>query len=64
MNEAARTSDSEVVHLLKNHLGIVISYAELLLDATPADNPLHADLIIMRQAAQDALDLTGQLAAK
>jgi hypothetical protein len=64
MNEYERTTESEVVHQVKNHLGIVISYAELLLDSTPADDPLHADLIIIRQAARDALELMPHLIAK
>ena len=64
MNERDQTTESEVVHQLKNHLGIVISYSDLLIDSTPAADPLHADLIIIRQAARDALDLTTHLSAK
>jgi hypothetical protein len=64
MNEHDQTTESELVHQLKNHLGIVITYAELLIDSTPAEDPLHADLIIIRQAARDAIGLTAHLIAK
>jgi hypothetical protein len=64
MSEHEQTTESEVVHQLKNHLGIVISYAELVMDSTSADDPLQADLIIIRQAARDALGLTAHLIAK
>jgi hypothetical protein len=64
MKQRERTTESEVVHQLKNHLGIVISYAELLIDSTPVDDPVQADLIIIRQAARDALGLTPHLIDK
>jgi hypothetical protein len=64
MSEHEQTTESVVVHQLKNHLGIVISYAELVMDSTSADDPLQADLIIIRQAARDALGLTAHLIAK
>jgi hypothetical protein len=57
-------TEAEVVHQMKNHLGIVISYAELLIDSTPVEDPLRADLITIRQAARDAFGLISHLVAK
>ena len=49
---------------MKNLLGIVIGYANLLLDETPPDEPRRADLDEIRKAAEGALALLEKSAAQ
>jgi hypothetical protein len=48
-------TDRVFVHDMKNYLGIVVGYANLMLDEMPADDPLRADLDEIRKAANAAL---------
>jgi two-component system cell cycle sensor histidine kinase/response regulator CckA len=52
-----------IVHDLKNHLGIVIGYANLLLDEMPHDDPRRADIDEIRKAGENALAVVEQLRA-
>jgi signal transduction histidine kinase len=57
-------SDSRVfVHDMKNVLGIVIGYSNLLLDELPADDPHRADVDEIRKAGDAALELVDRWAA-
>ena len=48
-------SDRTFVHDMKNYLGIVIGYANLLLEDMPADDPRRADVDEIRRAGNAAL---------
>jgi hypothetical protein len=48
---------SEGVHLLKNHLGIILGFIDLVLDETPESDPRRHDLIEIKQAAVSAAAL-------
>jgi hypothetical protein len=43
------------VHDMKNYLGIVLGYANLLLDEMPADDPRRGDLDEIRKAGDAAI---------
>ena len=45
------------LHDLKNMLGIVIGYSDLLLDEMPTDDPRRPDVDQIRKAGEDALAL-------
>ena len=51
------TADRKFVHDMKNQIGIVIGYANLLLDEMPADDPRRGDLEEIRKAGETALSL-------
>ena len=49
--------DRKFVHDMKNMLGIVIGYSNLLLDDMPADDPRRADVDEIRKAGEAAVAL-------
>lgn len=49
--------DRKFVHDMKNMLGIVIGYANLLLDEIPAEDPKRTDIDEIRKAGENALAL-------
>ena len=49
--------DRKFVHDMKNMLGIVIGYANLLLNEIPADDPKRADVDEIRKAGESAIAL-------
>ena len=49
--------DHKFVHDMKNMLGIVIGYANLLLDDTPTGDAKRSDIDQIRKAAESALGL-------
>jgi signal transduction histidine kinase len=51
------TVDRKLVHDMKNMLGIVIGYSNLLLDEMPADDPRRGDVDEIRKAGEQALAL-------
>lgn len=51
------------VHDMKNMLGIVIGYSNLLLEETPADDARRADLEEIRKAGEAALALLQEWSA-
>lgn len=50
-------ADVKFVHDMKNLLGIVIGYSNLLLDEMPADDPRRGDLDEIRKAGEGAIVL-------
>ena len=50
-------ADRKFVHDMKNMLGIVIGYSNLLLDEMPADDPKRADVDEIRKAGENAVAL-------
>jgi signal transduction histidine kinase len=48
-------------HDLKNQLGVVLGFAELLMDGAPPDHPMRADLEEILTAARSAMALVEQL---
>jgi hypothetical protein len=56
--------DRSFVHDMKNYLGIVIGYANLLLDEMPADDPRRGDLDEIRKAGDAALSRLETLTAE
>lgn len=51
------TVDRRLVHDMKNMLGIIIGYSNLLLDEMPADDPRRGDVDEIRKAGEQALVL-------
>jgi signal transduction histidine kinase len=57
-------TDSRVfVHDMRNFLGIIIGYSNLLLEELPADDPHRADVDEIRKAGDAALALLDLRAA-
>lgn len=49
--------EPEILHQLKNHLGVVVGFAELMLAECPDDDPRRADLQHIAAAAAAAMAL-------
>jgi signal transduction histidine kinase len=49
--------EPELLHELKNHLSVVVGFAELLLDEFPDDDPRRADMEQIQTAAAAAMAL-------
>jgi hypothetical protein len=64
MTSSGQTSEDASVHRLKNHLAIIITFSELLLETAEPEDPRRSDLVMIRQAAQDAMQLVPALAAR
>jgi signal transduction histidine kinase len=47
----------DVEHALRNHLAIILGYAELLLQDAPADDPRREDVEEIMKAARSAHSL-------
>ena len=45
--------DAEAVHTLSNHLAVILGFVELVLTETTPDDPRHADLVEIREAAHE-----------
>lgn len=52
-----------VAHDFNNMLAVIAGHAEMALEQTAPDSPLHADLLEIQKAAQRSADLTRQLLA-
>ncbi len=52
-----------VAHDFNNMLAVISGHADLALEQTTPDGPLHADLLAIQKAAQRSADLTRQLLA-
>ena len=50
----------DVEHALRNHLAIILGYAELLLQDAAADDPRREDIEEIMKAAQAALNLVAK----
>lgn len=55
------TDDRETLHALKNHLAIVLGFAELLLQEAAEDDARRADLTEIERSARAAMELVHQL---
>jgi hypothetical protein len=64
MSSAGQRSEHASVHRLKNHLSIIITFCELLLETAESDDPRRGDVVMIRQAAQAAMAIVPTLAAK
>ena len=54
------TLDPDAIHLLSNHLAVIVGFVELMLaDAAPGD-PHFTDLVEIRAAAVAAANLIGK----
>jgi signal transduction histidine kinase len=51
------SADRKFVHDMKNLLGIIVGYSNLLLDEMPADDPKRLDLDEIRKAGDSAIAL-------
>ena len=51
------TLSSSDVHDLKNQLGIVLGFLELVIEDTPESDPRRADLLEIRRAARACHDI-------
>lgn len=57
------TEADEFEHSLRNHVAVIIGFAELLLADTPEDDPRHGDLREIQEAARAALALIDRMPA-
>jgi hypothetical protein len=51
-----RPSNRLLFHDLRNQLGIILGYCDLLLDATPPSDERHADIVEIKTAAEAAIN--------
>lgn len=49
--------DSAPLHQLKNHLAVVVGFADLLVDSCALDDPRRADLLQIQSAAVASMAL-------
>jgi len=52
--------EPEVIHLLSNHLTVIVGFVELMIADTPAEASNVNDLVEIRAAAMAAADLIGR----
>jgi signal transduction histidine kinase len=50
-------ADRKFVHDMKNLIGIIIGYSNLILDEMPPDDPKRSDLTEIRNAGESAIVL-------
>lgn len=53
----SRTLDSQTIHVLSNHLGVILGFVDLVLEDTPGDDRRRKDLLEIKQAAAAAVAL-------
>jgi hypothetical protein len=53
------TLDRASLHLLSNHLAVILGFVELMLADAPPDDPHRQDLVEVRAAVIDAANLIG-----
>ena len=53
----SRTLDSDTIHTLSNHLGVILGFVDLVLEETPEDDGRRRDLLEIKQAAAAAAAL-------
>ena len=63
MASATEFTEPDALHRLRNHLGIVLCFAELLAETLQADDPRRADVAAIHAAAKDALALLPQISS-
>jgi hypothetical protein len=55
--------EPELLHRLRNHLAVIVSYADLLLQEMPAEDPRRGDVVEIRNAGRAASDLLPKVLA-
>jgi hypothetical protein len=55
----SKVFDTATIHLLNNHLGVILGFVDLVLDETPEGDPRRRDLLEIKQAAAAAVALVG-----
>lgn len=55
MPAANAVLNNDALHRLKNQLGIILGFAELLLEDVEPEHPLRADLLEIQKAARAAM---------
>jgi hypothetical protein len=61
MPVSEKPSTTRWQHDVKNQLGIVLGYSELLLQDLEESHPMRADVVEILKAAQAAMELVKQL---
>ena len=56
--------EPDVIHRLRNQLGVIIGFCNLLLESSPVDETLRGDIQSIQSAAEDALALIPTIAAR
>ena len=56
--------EPELIHRLKNELGIIVSFCDLLLDGSSTVDDQRADFQTIRDAAQNAMSLVPEIARR
>jgi hypothetical protein len=64
MSEPEHQGDSEVIHRLKNHLAIVVGFADLVVADAAEGDPRRADLLEIQKAAREALAMMADVAKR
>jgi hypothetical protein len=49
--------DAHTMHILSNHLGVILGFVDLVLAETPQADPRRGDLLEIREAAAAAVAL-------
>jgi hypothetical protein len=57
-------TNAQVVHLLKNHLAVIVGFCDLLIADTPDSDPRKADLLEVHKAARDAMAVMPEVARR
>ena len=56
-----REPDDRWRHDVKNQLGVIVGFAELLIDEIDEANPMRADIEEIRKAGKRAMELVDEL---
>ena len=54
----------DVIHQLKNHIAIIVSYCDLLLSEVPDDDRRRADIVEVHKAGKEAMALIPEVARR
>jgi hypothetical protein len=54
----------DVIHQLKNHIAIIVSYCDLLLSDVPDDDRRRADIVEVHKAGKEAMALIPEVARR
>jgi hypothetical protein len=57
-------TNAHVVHLLKNHLAVIVGFCDLLIADTPDGDPRKADLLDVHKAAREAMAVMPEVARR
>ncbi len=56
--------ESALIHQFKNHLGVMVTYCDILVTEVPNEDPRRADLLEIQKAGRAAMALLPELAAR